>query len=452
MRTQRSVGRRLMALAALLLCGAVHAADPPSVVGRVSWLAGNVTLQATAGTRDAARLNLPVTSGEALATDASGRTEVWAGPTALRLDVASTLRVVTLDDTQRQFALDAGTVALRVDDDGDARRSAVDTPLGHFAPQQSGAWRIDVRPDGGVDASALRGGMRFDGGGTTVTVLGGQRVHLTPEGATVRVAFDAAAHDDFAAFVDARDRAYDGVQSIHHVSAQMTGVESLDHAGHWESAPEWGWVWLPAVGADWAPYRFGRWAWIEPWGWTWVDDAPWGFAPFHYGRWALWGERWAWVPGEYVARPVYAPALVGWVGGVAPPASASVSIGANVGWFPLAPREAYVPRYTASATYLRGVNGPHAVAAALGVAPGMPTHYTFQDNVRATTIVRAEVLGEHRALLPRREATLPALRAPTPREIERPHEHEAERAREREALRLREHEHERERGPGMHER
>jgi len=475
MRSQHAVRRALAIALSLLLCGAAQAGDPPAVVGRVSWLAGGVTLQGPAGARDTAQLNLPVTSGELLATDGGGRAEVWAGPSALRLDVASTLRVVALDDAQRQFALDDGALALRVDDDGDARHSVVDTSVGRFAPQQSGAWRIDVRRDGGVDATALRGGLRFEGnGGTTVTVLGGQRVHLAPEGATVHVAFDDATHDDFAAFVGARDRAYDGVQSARHVSPQMTGIESLDHAGHWESAPEWGWVWVPLVASDWAPYRFGRWDWIEPWGWTWVDDAPWGFAPFHYGRWTLWGERWAWVPGEYVARPVYAPALVGWVGGVAPPVG--VAVGARIGWFPLAPHEAYVPRYTVSASYLRGLNGPHAAFASVAVAAA-PVHYVFQDNLRATTIVHADVLAERRAVAPRREAPPLLAREPLPRplavqrapfeprrlgpapafappaairerEIERTQEHEAMRAREHE----REHEHERERGPGAHER
>jgi hypothetical protein len=74
-------------------------------------------------------------------------------------------------------------------------------------------------------------------------------------------------------------------------------------------------VWTPStVRSDWAPYRYGRWAWVRPWGWTWVDDAPWGFAPFHYGRWVSWRGRWGWVPGSYVARPVFAPALVAWLG------------------------------------------------------------------------------------------------------------------------------------------
>ena len=67
--------------------------------------------------------------------------------------------------------------------------------------------------------------------------------------------------------------------------------------------------------ADWAPYRNGYWADVGAWGPTWVDDAPWGYAPFHYGRWAYVGGRWGWAPGRYVARPLWAPALVGWTGG-----------------------------------------------------------------------------------------------------------------------------------------
>ena len=111
------------------------------------------------------------------------------------------------------------------------------------------------------------------------------------------------------------------------------------------------------VAVGWVPYRFGQWVWQRPWGWTWVDDAPWGFAPFHYGRWLWWGGRWCWTPGPRVPRPVFAPALVGWVGG----GGAQVVIGSRpapvVGWVPLGPREAYRPGYHASARYLDRING-----------------------------------------------------------------------------------------------
>jgi hypothetical protein len=50
-----------------------------------------------------------------------------------------------------------------------------------------------------------------------------------------------------------------------------------------------------------------------------------------------------------VARPVYAPALVAFVGGG----------GAGVAWFPLGPREVYRPAYRVSEVYVRRVNVTH---------------------------------------------------------------------------------------------
>jgi hypothetical protein len=116
-------------------------------------------------------------------------------------------------------------------------------------------------------------------------------------------------------------------------------------------------VWYPrGVGSSWTPYRDGRWVWQEPWGWTWVDDAPWGFAPMHYGRWARIGSRWAWIPGPRRTRAVFAPALVAFVGGSDWSLSLSFGNQSPVGWFPLGPREAYVPTYRASRDYFDRVN------------------------------------------------------------------------------------------------
>ncbi len=93
---------------------------------------------------------------------------------------------------------------------------------------------------------------------------------------------------------------------------------------------------------------------MQPWGWTWIDDAAWGFAPFHYGRWVQVRSRWAWWPGPYSRRPAYAPALVAWFN--RPGVSISISTGPSVGWFPLAPREHYLPRYSNNVNYIRNIN------------------------------------------------------------------------------------------------
>jgi hypothetical protein len=140
------------------------------------------------------------------------------------------------------------------------------------------------------------------------------------------------------------------------LSPGMTGAADLGAYGNWSNDPDYGTVWYPgAVPAGWAPYHYGHWAWVSPWGWTWIDDQPWGFAPFHYGRWVYRTRGWGWVPGVAVARPVYAPALVVFVG--SPGGHLFIGSGIEgVAWFPLGPREVFVPSYRTSVAYVRNVN------------------------------------------------------------------------------------------------
>jgi len=102
-----------------------------------------------------------------------------------------------------------------------------------------------------------------------------------------------------------------------------------------------------------------------------VDDSPWGYAPFHYGRWVSVGGRWGWIAGPVAVRAVYAPALVVFIGG------GPGGFGGNVGWFPLGPREVYVPSYHVSQAYVTRVNVSNTTV-----------NVTQVTNVYNTTIVR----------------------------------------------------------------
>jgi hypothetical protein len=169
-----------------------------------------------------------------------------------------------------------------------------------------------------------------------------------------------AAPDEFLSWAMASEYNPEQPQSAQFVSREMTGYERLDAYGRWEKRRDYGPVWFPAaVPADWAPYRFGHWASIAPWGWTWIDDQPWGFAPFHFGRWVRIDERWAWVPGSRVEQPVYAPALVAFLEDIE---DADTARGGEppVGWFPLAPGDAYTPWYNAGPEYIESVNVVYA--------------------------------------------------------------------------------------------
>jgi hypothetical protein len=68
------------------------------------------------------------------------------------------------------------------------------------------------------------------------------------------------------------------------------------------------------------------------------------------------GENWGWVPGAFEPSPVYAPALVAFLGGSGVGLFAPGAVGPQVGWIPLGPGEAYWPSYTADPSYIRRLN------------------------------------------------------------------------------------------------
>ncbi|MDL2336603.1 MAG: hypothetical protein QFE16_02055 [Pseudomonadota bacterium] len=341
--------------------------DPPGRAGRLSEVIGQVWLYSPEDREwISAERNRPLTTGDRIATDASARAELRVGSTVVRLDSNTELEVLRLDDDHLQLQLHRGAGVVRLRDSELAAQFEMVTAEGRFRSDRAGGYRFD-RVDGNTQATALSGRLYYEGSDQALTINSGQRAEFVFDAnGRAQYAIVEAKRDAFAAWNAVRDRdEVDRVASQRYVSPEMTGAEELDRHGRWEQDPEYGALWIPRdVAPGWAPYSTGRWAWVQPWGWTWVDVAPWGFAPFHYGRWVHRGGAWGWAPGGYVARPVYAPALVGWVGGRPPvrrpgvDISISIGSGPGIGWFPLAPRERYVPGFRASPRYEHELNGP----------------------------------------------------------------------------------------------
>jgi hypothetical protein len=334
--------------------------DPPSVAARVNYTQGSVSFQ-PGGEGDWLTVvpNRPLTSGDNLWTDQDSRAELHVGSTAVRLAPQTSITLLDLDDRTTQIRLSEGSIIVRLRhlDDGDLVE--VDTPNLAFDLQRNGEYRIDVDSAGNVTNVDVKSGRgEVTGGGYSYTVVAGQSARFS---GTDQLNYDIAQMppaDDFDNFAFDRDRREDGAESANYVSPEMTGYEDLDDYGHWQYVGGYGTVWVPAgVASDWAPYRNGHWAYIDPWGWTWVEDEPWGFAPFHYGRWAYAENRWCWVPGPVAVRPVYAPALVAFVGGT----GFEIGGGPGVGWFPLAPGEVYIPYYRGSRSYVERLNVTNTV-------------------------------------------------------------------------------------------
>jgi hypothetical protein len=403
---------------AIVLALPAHAEDPPRRVGSLNYISGevNYALRAEGGdpgvlSWSAADFNQPVCQDMSLQTATLARARIRIGPNAIQMSSDTLLDVLNLNNNLIEASIPQGRIHLQLRDLGDAESVEIEIPRGSLWLLQSGAY--DIETPGSSDQPAritvFEGKARFVGGAADVLIAAGEEVQVTgaypaivttqrgvsganptptndapappgpgsataeppaatagtnPARADVRSAAPVQANsgpteaqsapsDDFLSWVETSETDATPPESPRHASVQMTGYEGLDQYGRWQALDDYGPVWFPtAVPPDWAPYRFGHWASILPWGWTWIDDQPWGFAPFHYGRWVYVDDRWGWAPGTPVDYPTYAPALVAFM---------EMSEGAGpdaepVGWFPLAPGDAFIPWYEAGPAYIEGVN------------------------------------------------------------------------------------------------
>jgi hypothetical protein len=352
--------RALLILTLLFLSVPTHASDaddPPGRVGRISALEGNAWLtDSSSPSRFAPTPNWPVTTGTALETDEDTRTEIRVGSTVFRFGPRSRVLFQTLNDNVIRIRLDAGSMSARFRSPGKARETVVLTPQGNVVFVDEGRYQVTVERDNDVAVTAFRGIARMDGRNQSLAIGGNRRAEFSASGG---VRLEDAWRDDFAQWVADRDRRDDSRPQPRYVSTELTGWDTLEDNGRWETTAQYGPVWYPTrVEVGWAPFRQGRWIWLNPWGWTWVDAAPWGFAVSHYGRWNHFDGRWGWIPGSYAATPVWAPAMVAFAGGTSR-FSWSVSFGGpSVAWVPLGPSEVYVPWYNARPAYWQYVNRP----------------------------------------------------------------------------------------------
>jgi hypothetical protein len=334
--------------------------DAPSRVARLSYKDGEVEM-APAGTEEwtDALLNRPLTTDDRLWVGNGAKAELQVGSTAIYLDADSGFSFLDLDDDLMHMSLTDGAATVRVRRKSENESIEIETPNATVTLLHPGEYHIQIAEGGAATVVDTRSGeSEVAGEKDTFTVRANERGIFR---GTDELTSDIKAlgpRSSFEEWANERERRDVASTSSRYVSRDVIGYEDLDDDGAWSDDPEYGYVWTPTyVAAGWAPYRFGRWVWVSPWGWTWVDNYRWGFAPFHYGRWAYARDRWCWVPGPRHIRAVYAPALVGWVGG----SGISVSIGRGVGWFPLGPREVYVPGYWHSRRYIHNVNYANTV-------------------------------------------------------------------------------------------
>lgn len=335
--------------------------EPPGRVGRIAFVDGTVSFhddEQSGWTR--AVVNTPLTTGDAVWTEPSARSEVSVAGTRIRMDGSTELDMSLIDDSQVRLQLAQGRIDVKTFAMDMAQPYEIVTPRGTITLQQQGDYYVEAGSTQDPTRLGVRSGAAQIQGlnGQTLAVRAGEVGEAFGDGSSLQLKTIQAAPPAPAASWASRDRQVIYDQQPQYVPAGMTGYEDLNAYGNWVNDGSYGQVWVPrSTPAGWAPYRTGHWSYVKPWGWTWIDEQPWGFAPYHYGRWANSNNRWVWVPPQREHRPVYAPALVAFVGGIELAAQlGNQGRNAPVGWFPLGPREAYVPPYSANRDYYQRIN------------------------------------------------------------------------------------------------
>jgi hypothetical protein len=322
---------------------------PDHGVARLSLAQGGVSVRrGDTGDLSVGVVNSPLMAGDRLSTGDGARAEIqFDALNAIRLWFATEVRLSELEYKQYQVQVAQGTVMFHVARDNDAR-AEISTPTVLVRPARQGSYRVTVNADGTTEMAVRAGqaevfgptGSEFVNAGQTMMARG------SPSDPEVRVVTSGPL-DEFDRWNSERDRVDDRATSAGYVSPDVAGAESLDPYGRWQNDPQYGQVWVPSEGPDWAPYQDGRWVYTDYYGWTWLAAEPWGWAPYHYGGWYVSSWGWAWYPGVIGPPWYWRPALVGffgWGGGF----GFGVGFGfgfANIGWVALAPFEVFHPWY-----------------------------------------------------------------------------------------------------------
>ncbi|GAB0112791.1 DUF6600 domain-containing protein [Acidisoma sp. C75] len=351
---------------------AADAGTPPARVGWLSNIAGAVSFHSADQTEwTAATQNYPFATGDALWTQPQAQASIFLDSSRIALNGGTEFTAQEIDQETAAAVLSQGEIFLNLVALQNGQSFTIQTPRGTAEIATSGQYEIyagdSTTP---TYITVVSGALQFTPLGQSAPQTVGPQQTLVVSGTDpVQSQLGAMQQDQFltAMLRQVAPPPPPGAVSAPPVTAEMTGTSVLAQYGSWQAQPSVGAVWFPQVASNWVPYRDGRWAYIQPWGWTWVDNDPWGFAPFHYGRWAEFGGRWGWVPAPAIDpgyryasyQPVYAPALVTFLGIAAGAVTAAALSSGSIGWAPLGLREPYYPPYAVPPRYFNAYNRPY---------------------------------------------------------------------------------------------
>lgn len=360
--------------------------QPQQGMGRVSVVDGNLSTQrGDSGDWVADTVNTPVAVGDALSTGEGSRAEVQLDyADILRLGPSSQARLADLEQGHIQVQVAQGIVDYVVLPRGESQ-SEIDTQNAGIQPTRDGVYRIEAISPSETRLTIRHGEAQVLEQQGSTTVHDGETITIRGTDNPEYQITQAAPLDAWDHWNEDRDRTILQAKSWQYTDPYYTGTQDLDNYGQWQNAPDYGQVWVPNQGPDWAPYSEGDWDWEPDYGWTWVSAEPWGWAPYHYGRWFMWNNSWAWWPGPIGVglgwyRPIWAPAYVSFFGfgGFGLGFGFGWGIGSGwgrLGWLPVGPADRFYPWWGGrgvnvvninNVNNIRNFNGVHGGIAPLG--------------------------------------------------------------------------------------
>ena len=200
--------------------------DPPSRVGRLAFAQGTVSFHDSDRTDWVpAVVNTPLTTGDAVWTEPKAHSELSIGGTRVRLDGATQLDVLTLDDQSTRLQLDQGRADIKTLKFDTRQPYEMVTPRGVAALEQQGDYYVEA----GSTQDATRLGVRQGAAqfqapdGRVLAVRAGEVAEITGDGSTMELHTIQAPPPPMPQYWADRDRvvAYD--QPPQYLSASVTG-------------------------------------------------------------------------------------------------------------------------------------------------------------------------------------------------------------------------------------
>ncbi len=283
--------------------------------GRFLETVGTVTIQrADEPSSDEAVLNMPFLPGDRVWTDDSGRAEIVFADGEI-LWIAERSKVDSLgrggrdQDERLGVRVFAGSFGARVREGGPGFEFRA--PGGSLTTTGASAFRVDVR-SGETTVTVSEGEILVDLAGERMTLRSGERVRYAGQTVDGPYRYQRASVDRFDLWCEERFEELSRMAARNRDDERLPDeldpyAGELDRNGEWVYDEPQGYVYVPRVAYDWAPYTYGRWT-FTLYGWTWVDSEPWGFVTSHYGRWGYSARiGWHWMP-----KAGFAGAWVGW--------------------------------------------------------------------------------------------------------------------------------------------